>query len=102
MGRMRWAGHVAYTWEKRKVCRDLFRNLEKRKFGRRKYRWEIYIRIGIETVCNGAKLIAVAEDEEDRRVLTNSVMRHQAPHSSRDLLTITQLRRCPWLILTLN
>ena len=60
--RMRWAGHVAPTGERRGVCRVLDGKPKgKRPLWRHRYRWEDTIKMDFQEVgCEGTDLIELA------------------------------------------
>jgi hypothetical protein len=79
--RMRWAGHVARTGEKRNVYRLLVERPEgKRPLGRQRHRWIDNIKIDLlEIGVNVVDWIGLAQYRYRRRALVNSVMNLRAP-----------------------
>ena len=75
--RIRWAGHVARTGEKRGVYRVLVGKPEgKRPLGRPRRRWEDNIKVDLQKVgCGGMDWIEVAQDRDRWRALVNAVMK---------------------------
>jgi len=73
---MRWAGHIAHTWEWRGVYRGLVGKPEgKRPLGRPSRRWEDNIKMDIqEEGCGGMDWIELAQDRNRWRALVNVVM----------------------------
>ena len=74
--RMRWAGHVARTGERRGVYRVLVRKPEgKRPLGRPRHRWDDNIKMDLQEVgCGGMDWIELAQDRDRWRALVNVVM----------------------------
>jgi hypothetical protein len=79
--RMRWAGHVARTGEKRNVYRLLVGKPEgKRLRGRPRRRWMDNIKIDLlEIGVNVVDSIGLAQDRYRWRALVNSVMNLRVP-----------------------
>jgi len=79
--RMRWAGHVARTGEKRVLYRVLVGKPEgKRSLGRRKSRWENNIKVDLEEVrCGYIDWIGLAQDRDRWRTLVSAVMNLRVP-----------------------
>jgi hypothetical protein len=75
--RMRWAGHVARTGEKRGVCRVLVGKPEgKRALGRRRRRWEDNIKMDLQEIgCGVMDWIELAQDRDRWWALVNVVMK---------------------------
>jgi hypothetical protein len=74
--RMRWAGHIGCTGERRGVYRVLVGKPEgKRPLGRTRRRWEDNIKMDLQQVgCCGYGLIELAQDRDRWRALVNAVM----------------------------
>jgi hypothetical protein len=74
--RMRWAGHVARTGEKRNAYRSLVGNPEgRRPLGRPRLRWVDNIRMDLGEVGWGdVDWIGLAKDRDKWRGLVNSVL----------------------------
>jgi hypothetical protein len=79
--RMRWAGHVARTGEKRNVYRLLVGKPEgKRPLGRPRCRWIDNIKMDLlEIGLNVMDWIGLAQDRYRWRALVNSVMNLRVP-----------------------
>jgi hypothetical protein len=79
--RIRWAGHVARTGEKRDAHRLLIGKPEgRRPLGRPKRRWADNIKVGlIEIGCCDVDCIVVVQDRYRWRDLVNAVMNLQVP-----------------------
>ena len=79
--RMRWAGHIACTRERRGVYRVLVGKPEgKRPLGRPRRRWEDNIKMDLQEVgCEGMDWIELAEDRDRWRARVNAVMNLQVP-----------------------
>ena len=73
---MRWAGHVAYTGERRGVYRVLVGKSErKRPLGRPRRRWVDNIKMDLQEVGKGViGWIHLSQDLDRWRVLVNAVM----------------------------
>lgn len=59
--RMRWAGHIAHTWDTKNACNNQVGKREgKRLFWRHKYRWEdnTSIRITLTNTKEGWELLS--------------------------------------------
>jgi hypothetical protein len=73
--KMRWAGHVARTGEKRGAYRILVGRPEgRRPLARPRRRWEDNIKMDLQDVEWGMDWIELAEDRDRRRALVNAVM----------------------------
>jgi hypothetical protein len=74
--RMRWAGHVTRTGEKRNAYRISVGKPEgKRQLGRLRRRWEYNIKIDLREIGRvGMDLIHLAQDRDQWRALVNTVM----------------------------
>jgi hypothetical protein len=74
--RMRWAGHVARTGERRGVYGVLVGKPEgKRSLGRPGLRWEANIKMDLQALgCGGMDWIELAQDKNRWRALVNAVM----------------------------
>ena len=61
---MRWAGHVARVWERRRVYKVSVGKPEgKRPIGRHRHRWEDNIKMDLQNVgCGGMDWIELARD----------------------------------------
>jgi hypothetical protein len=70
---MRWAGHVARTWEERNGCRILVEKPEgKRPLGRPRRRWVDNIKIDLGDIgWDGVDWIDVAQDRDQWKALVN-------------------------------
>jgi hypothetical protein len=79
--RMRWAGHVARTGEKRGVYRILVGKLEeKRALGRLTHRWEDNINIDLQEVGYwGMDWTDLAQDRDRCGALVNALMNLWVP-----------------------
>jgi hypothetical protein len=78
--RMRWAGHVARTGEKRGVYRILVGKPEgRRPLGRPRRRCEDNIKMDLQAVGWGMDWIELAEDGDRWRALVNAVMNLRFP-----------------------
>jgi hypothetical protein len=81
--RIRWAGHVARTGERRGVYRDLVgKPRGKRPLGRPRLRWEYNTSIKMdlqEVGYGGMEWIDLAQDRGRWRALLNAVMNLQIP-----------------------
>jgi hypothetical protein len=79
--RVRWAGHVARTGEKRGVYRVLVGKTEgKRPRGRPKRRWEDNIKMDLQEVgCRGMNWIELAQNRDRWRAVVNVVMNLLVP-----------------------
>jgi hypothetical protein len=79
--RMRWAGHVVGTGEKRNAFRVLVRKPEfKRPLGRPRHRWVDNIKVDPREIgCNGMNWIDLAQDRNQWRAHVNTVMNLQFP-----------------------
>jgi hypothetical protein len=78
---MRWAGHVAYTWERRDVYRVLVGKPEgKRPLVRPRRRLENNIKMDLQEVGRkGMEWIELAQNRDRRRSLSNVVMNLRVP-----------------------
>jgi hypothetical protein len=79
--RMRWAGHVARTGEKRNAYRILVGNSEgKRPLERPRRRWVDNIKMNLkETEWDGMDWIHLAQDRDQWRALVNTVINFRVP-----------------------
>jgi hypothetical protein len=79
--RMRWAGHVARTWEGRGVYRVLMGRPEgRRTLGRPRRRWEDNIKMDLREVgCGCVDWMEVAQDRDRWRALVSAVMNLWVP-----------------------
>jgi hypothetical protein len=79
--RMRWAGHVALVWEKRKAYRLLVVYPEgKRPLGKPRRRWVDNIRMDLGSVGWGdVDWIGLAQDRNRWRALVNTVLNLRVP-----------------------
>jgi hypothetical protein len=79
--RMRWAGHVARTGEKRNAYRILVGKPEgKRQLGRPRRRWVDNIKMDLREVgWDGMDWIDLAQDRDRWRALVNAVMNLRVP-----------------------
>jgi hypothetical protein len=79
--RMRWAGRVSRTGEKRNECRLFVRKSEgKRPLGRPRRRWLDNIRMDLGEVGWGdVDWISLAQDRNRWRALVNSVLNLRVP-----------------------
>ena len=79
--RMRWAGHVAGTRERRGVYRVLVGKPEgKRPLGRPRCRWEDNIKMDIQEVGRGcADWMELTQDRNRWRALVSTVMNFRLP-----------------------
>jgi hypothetical protein len=79
--RMRWAGHVARTGEKRNACRLLVGKPEGRRLlGRPRRRWLDNIGMDLVEVGWGdVNWISLAQDRDRWRALVNSVLNLRVP-----------------------
>ena len=76
--RMRWAGHVARTAERRGVYRG--KPEDKRPLGRPRFRWEDNIKMDLQEVgYGGVDCIELAQDRDRWRALVNAVMKLRVP-----------------------
>ena len=87
--RMRWAGHVARTGDKRGVFRVLVGKPEgKKPLGRPKRRWEDNIKVDLQEVgCGGMDWIELSQDRERWRALLNAVMNRRVAQNAGNFLT---------------
>ena len=78
---MSWAGHVAYTGERRGVYRVLVGKPEgKRPLERPWRRWEDNIKLDIQEMgCGGMDWIYLAQDKDRWRALVNAVINLRVP-----------------------
>jgi hypothetical protein len=78
---MRWAGHVAWMGEKRKVYRLLVGKPEgKRPLGRLRHRWIVNIKMDLlEIGVSVVDWIGLAQDRYRWRALVNSVLNLRVP-----------------------
>jgi hypothetical protein len=78
--RMRWAGHVASTGEKRGTYRILVGRPEgRRPLGRPRHRWEDNIKMDLQEVGLGMDGIELAQDRDRWRELVNAAMNLRFP-----------------------
>ncbi|PNF30021.1 hypothetical protein B7P43_G05842, partial [Cryptotermes secundus] len=79
--RMRWAGHVARTGEKRNAYRILVGKPEgKRPLGRPRHRWVDNIKMDLREIgWDGMDWIDLAQIMDQWRALENTVMNHRVP-----------------------
>jgi hypothetical protein len=79
--RMRWAGHVALTGDRRNAYRILVGKPEgKRPLGRPRCRWEDNIRMDLREIgWDGMDWIDMAQDRDQWRSLVNTVMNLWVP-----------------------
>jgi len=79
--RMRWAGHVAPTGERRGLYRVLVEKPEgKRPLGRPRRRWQDNIKKNLQEVgCGGMDWIELAQDRDRRRTLVTAVRNLRVP-----------------------
>jgi len=79
--KMRWAGHVARTGEKRGVYRVLVGKSEgKRPLGSPRRRWEDNIKMDLQEMgCEGMDWIELTQDRDRWRALMNAVMNLRVP-----------------------
>jgi hypothetical protein len=79
--RMRWTGHVAQMGEKTSAYRILVRKPEgKRSLGRPRRRWVVNIKMDLEEIgWDGVDWIDLAQDGDQWRALTNTVMSLRVP-----------------------
>jgi len=77
--RMKWAGHVTRTGERRFLYRVLVgKPEEKRPLGRRRRRWEDNIKMNLQEVgFGGMDCIELTQDRGMSRPLKNAVMYHR-------------------------
>jgi hypothetical protein len=74
--RMRWVGHVAYTWEKRGVYKVLVGKSDgRRPLGRIGRRWDTNIKMYLQEMgCGGMDWISLAQDQDRWRAVVNAVI----------------------------
>jgi hypothetical protein len=79
--RMRWAGHIARTREKRNACRILVRKPEgRRPLRRTRCRWVDNIKIDLrEIACDSGDWIDMAQVSYQWRAVVNMVLNLQVP-----------------------
>jgi hypothetical protein len=79
--RMRWAGHVARTGEKRNAYRILVEKPEgERPLGRFRRNWKDNIKTDPREIgCCGMDWIYLAQDRDQWRALVNTVMNLRVP-----------------------
>jgi hypothetical protein len=79
--RVRWAGHVALTGERRGVYRvSVVKPEGKKQLGRPRSRWVDNIKMNIQEVgCGGMDWIDLAEDRDRWWTLVNALMNLRGP-----------------------
>jgi hypothetical protein len=79
--RMRWAGHVARTGERRGVYRVVVGRPEcKRPLGRPRRRWEDNVKLDLREIgIDGADWIQLAQDRVQWRDSVNTAMKLRVP-----------------------
>jgi hypothetical protein len=79
--RIRWAGHVAQTGEKRNVYRILVGKPErKRPLGRPRSRWVDSIKMDLREIgWDGMDWIKLAQDRDQSMAVVNKVMNLRVP-----------------------
>jgi hypothetical protein len=79
--RMRWAGHIAHTGDRRGMYRVLVEKPEgKRPCGRPWHRWEDNITVDLQEVeCGDMDWSELAQDRNRWRALVNAVMNLRVP-----------------------
>ena len=79
--RMRWAGHVAHTGDRRGVCRVLVgKPYRKRPLGRPRLRWEDKIMMDLQELgCGCVEWFELAQDRNRWRAPLNAVMNLGVP-----------------------
>jgi len=87
--RMRWAGYVARTRERRGIYGALVGKPEgKRPLGRPRIRWKNNIKMYLQEVrCGDMDWIELAQDRDRRRALVNAVMNLRFPKNAGNFLT---------------
>jgi hypothetical protein len=87
--RIRWAGHVAHTWEKRNIYRILIRKPEgKRVLGRPSRKSEINNKMVVSGIWwGGMDWIDLPPDRAQWRALVNTVMNFRIPWNIRKFMS---------------
>jgi hypothetical protein len=88
---MRWAGHVAYVWGRRKAYTGFWWvNLSERDhLGDPRRRWEDNIKMDLQEVgCGGMDWIQLALDRYRWQGLVNAVMNLRVPQNAGNFFTI--------------
>jgi hypothetical protein len=84
--RMRWAGHLSRTGDKRGACRVLFGKPEgKRPLGRSRCKWEDNIKMYLHEVgCGGKDSIDLARDGDNWWAPANAVVNVWVPQNEKN------------------
>jgi hypothetical protein len=79
--RMRWAGYVTRTWEKRNACRILVGKPEgKRPLGRPRSRWVDNTKMDLREIGrDGVDWMDMAQDRDQWRALVNTELNLRVP-----------------------
>jgi hypothetical protein len=86
--RLRWAGHVGRTRERRGSYRILMGKLDgRRPLGRPRRRWEDNIKWIFERLDGGADWIDLAQDRDRWSALVNTVMNVRVPLNAGNFLS---------------